>query len=139
MDKICAFFGHHELWRDVNTELELAVRHAINEGCSIFWCGGYGTFDQCAAGTVKRLKTEFPDLHLELILAYLSQSKIIPDLYDRTMYPDGLESVPQRFAISKRNRWMVQNCDLVITCVDHGYGGAYAAFCQAARQQKKIL
>lgn len=138
MEKVCAFFGHRDIYRELKPELENAVRHAIQHGCRIFWCGGYGAFDRCAAGTVHRLKREFPDIRLEWIMAYLTQSDSISGLYDRSLYPEGLETVPQRFAISKRNQWMVKNCDCIIACVDHCYGGAYTAYAQAEKMGKVL-
>lgn len=139
MDKICAFFGHRELWRDIHAELEDAVKYALDNGCRTFWCGGYGAFDLCAAGTVHRLKTEVPNLQLVGVLAYLPQHRHPSELYDFTIYPEGLETIPQRFAISKRNQWMVQNCDWIIACVDHRYGGAYTAYRQALKEHKVLV
>ena len=39
------------------------------------------------------------------------------------MYPL-LENVIPRFAISKRNEWMIDKADLIIAFVNHEYGGA---------------
>ena len=36
-----------------------------------------------------------------------------------TIYPEGLEYTPRRFAISKRTQWMVQQSDYVIAYVEH--------------------
>ena len=41
--------------------------------------------------------------------------------YDSTVYPP-LENVPHRFAISHRNRWMVENADVVVAYVLHDWG-----------------
>lgn len=41
-----------------------------------------------------------------------------------TIFPEGLELVPRRFAITHRNRWMVDQADYVVAYVDHNYGGA---------------
>jgi hypothetical protein len=51
-----------------------------------------------------------------------------------TLYPEGLEFVPRRFAITRRNRWMVEQSDYVIAYVQTGYGGAYIAL-EHARQR----
>lgn len=134
MGKICAFFGHRDVWADISEPLEQAIRIAVAEGVTDFWVGGYGSFDSYAAGRVRWLKKEFPEISLHLILAYLPTEKDpLADNYDSTIYPEGLELVPQRFAISKRNQWIVKHCDMVIAYVDHHYGGAYAAFAFAKR------
>lgn len=140
MDKICAFFGHREIGRDISKSLEQAVRLAIADGATIFWVGGYGMFDACAAGCVRRLKKEYKQISLHLIFAYLPTEKdTFLDIYDSTIFPEGLELVPRRFAISHRNRWIADHCDMVIGCIDHAYGGAYTAFQLAKRKGKAIV
>lgn len=140
MGKICAFFGHREVWSDISEPLEKAVRIAIAEGATDFWVGGYGTFDDIAAGSVRRLKKDFPEITLHLILAYLPAEKDpFSDTYDSTIYPEGLELAPKRFAISKRNQWIVNNCDMVIAYVRNTYGGAHTAVQSAKRKGRSIM
>ena len=141
MSKVCAFFGHRDVWRDISDPLEQAIRSAITEhGISTFWVGGYGSFDSAAVGCVRRLKKEYPYIRLHLILAYLPTKKDpLEDMYDSTIYPEGLELVPKRFAISKRNQWIVKNCDMVIGYVDHRYGGAYDSYRMAEKAGRTIL
>ena len=54
------------------------------------------------------------------------------------MYPEGLESVPRRFAISWRNKWMVGESDTVICYIAHSWGGA-AQFVELAERKKKTV
>ena len=69
-EKVCVFFGHRAFSQDISSVLEEAVRKAIIQyGITAFWVGGYGLFDSCAAGCVRRLKKEFPHISLHLILA----------------------------------------------------------------------
>lgn len=57
-----------------------------------------------------------------LVLAYLNRD-IDASYYDGTTYPP-LEKVPPRYAIVKRNKWMVSASDIVISGVRHDWGGA---------------
>lgn len=57
---------------------------------------------------------------------------------DETLYPEGLETVPQRFAIFHRNRWMVEHSDEVVCYVTHPWGGAHTAMEYARRKKKTI-
>lgn len=139
MSKVCAFFGHRDLDGDIAGALESAVYKTIQTGTTTFWCGGYGAFDSLAAHTVQKLKKEYPQIQLIRILAYLPVThEDWTDYYDGTIYPEGLEVVPRRFAIRKRNDWMAQNCDIAITYVNHDFGGAYQAWKKAMRQGKEI-
>ena len=47
--------------------------------------------------------------------------------------------IPPRFAILKRNEWMVEHADLVIAYVRHEWGGAYKMYRHAEKMQKEIF
>ena len=52
--------------------------------------------------------------------------------------PANIEAVFPRFAISYRNKWMLQQCEIVVTYFTHDYGGA-AKFAELARKQGKVV
>lgn len=54
------------------------------------------------------------------------------------MYPQ-LEGVPRRFAISKRNEFMVEHADIVVAYVTHDWGGAAKMLEFARRRKKEII
>ena len=55
-----------------------------------------------------------------------------------TVYPEGLENVPKRFAIYARNKWMIEKSDFVVTCVNRSFGGA-AQFKEFAIKRGKTV
>ena len=58
--------------------------------------------------------------------------------YDAIIYPE-IESVPLRYAICHRNRWMVEKADLVIGFITHQSGGAYQTYRHAVSKNKMIF
>ena len=70
------------------------------------------------------------------MLAYLNRD-IDASRYDSTTYPP-LEKVPPRYAIVKRNEWMVCESDVVISGVTHSWGGA-AKTLEFAQRKKKVI
>lgn len=58
--------------------------------------------------------------------------------YKNTIIPEEIENVPKRFAISHRNRWMVNKSDYVVSFVTHSFGGA-AQFVEYAKKKNKIV
>ena len=64
-------------------------------------------------------------LHKAFVIPYLNRD-YDSSLYDGTTYPP-LEENPKRFAITKRNEWMVEQADVVVAYVKHDWGGAAAA------------
>ena len=103
----------------------------------MFYLGGYGAFDSLAAAAVHRQKETYPHIESILVLAYLDRDTDA-SRYDSTTYPP-LEKVPRRYAIVKRNEWMVCESDVVISGVTHGWGGAAKTLEFAQRKRKVIL
>ena len=50
-----------------------------------------------------------------------------------------LHSVHTKAAITERNRWMVENCDLLIAHLVHERGGAWTAMRMAEKTKKTIV
>ncbi len=55
------------------------------------------------------------------------------------MLPEGLEKVHPRYAISRRNEWMLKQADYVVTYVTHSWGGAARYARQAEHMGKALL
>lgn len=133
------FCGHSDVYDEesVRTWLTEVVHDSIQQGADLFLLGGYGGFDRLAAGVVWALKKEFSHIQSILVLPYLDR-KVDSTGYDGTTYPP-LESVPRKYAITHRNRWLVDNADLVIAYVYRGWGGAATTLRYATGKRKKII
>ncbi|MBR7009640.1 MAG: hypothetical protein IKI02_01880 [Oscillospiraceae bacterium] len=133
------FCGHRELDDPgaIRPWLEDTVDHLIGVGADRFLLGGYGAFDALAASVVFQAKKKNPAVRSILVLPYLDR-KADGSLYDSTLYPP-LEAVPQRFAIVRRNEYMVAQSDVVVAYVLYSWGGAAATLRYAERQQKMII
>ena len=116
--------------------LQTVTQSLIEQGATTFYLGGYGAFDSLAASVLREQKKRYPQIELVLVLAYLNTRRDTSG-YDRTVYPP-LETVPRRFAISLRNRWMVESVDVVVSYVLHDWCGA-ATTLQYAKQKKKRI
>ncbi len=139
---ICTFFGH----RDAPSCLEPKIREIIEQliaekRVTCFYVGNNGNFDSMVHRQLKRLSEKYPHIRYYVVLAYMPTEKDEYDItdYSETIYPEGLESVPPRFAISKRNRWMVEKSDIVVTYVKYSTGGAVQAKKQAERKEKTVI
>ena len=87
---------------------------------------------------LKQLTEIYPHIRYAVMLAYMpgKRDEFDTDDYADTMYPDGLERVPPRFAIDKRNRMMIDWSDIVVTYVCYSGGGA-AKFKELAEKRGK--
>lgn len=134
-----AFCGHAQISQSADVEkwLYAVTLRLIKQGVNIFYLGGYGAFDSLAAAVLRKQKTQYPEIELILVLAYFDTKRDTSG-YDSTVYPP-LETVPRRFAISHRNRWMVENSDVVAAYVLHDWGGAATTLRCARKKKKQII
>ncbi len=132
------FCGHSKINKpeEVSKWLDTILPSLIEGGANTFYLGGYGDFDSLAASAVRRQKAVYPDIASVLVLAYLNRN-VDASRYDKTTYPP-LEKVPPRFAILKRNEWMVSVSDVVVSGVTHSWGGA-AKTLNFAKRRKKVI
>lgn len=137
---VCCFLGHKEAPERVRDELYKTISSLVEEGVLSFLVGNQGGFDNMVLSVLRNLKTIYPEIDYQIVLAYMPQNKdaSYPYYSWETCYPEGLELVPPRFAISQRNRWMIQKSDIVICFVTHTWGGA-AQFVDLAYKKRKRL
>jgi hypothetical protein len=110
-----------------------------------FYCGGYGDFDNVTSEAIDILKKKYTEVKAEKIFvtpyitpAYQERISNMKKFYDDVVYPP-LENVPLRFAISRRNEWMVENSNVVIAYVKYSWGGAAKTLAYAKRKHKQII
>lgn len=133
------FCGHAQIWQSEEIEKWLfhVTQNLIEQGATTFYLGGYGAFDSLAASVLREQKKRYRNIELVLVLAYLNTGRGTSG-YDSTVYPP-LETVPRRFAISHRNRWMVEAADVVVAYVLHDWGGAATTLRYAKQKDRKII
>ena len=110
--KTCFFIGHRNAPETVRPLLDAAVeRHITEYGVDRFLVGRYGTFDAMAAGAVARAKQSHPDVELLLLLPYHPAERPVelPQGFDGSYYPEGMERVPRRLAIVRANEYVIRH------------------------------
>lgn len=143
---IITFCGHRDFVKTEKIEnmlIELLEFFAKERETIDCYCGGYGQFDGFAAECVRKAKKDFENIRNCLIIPYISLSfqekiKYLNDYYDEIIYPP-LENIPTKYAIIKRNEWMIDKADLLITYVKHSWGGAAKSLEYAKRKNTTIF
>lgn len=138
----CFFIGHRNVTDDILSAVNKTVERYITEyDTKFFTVGHYGQFDRLAAKAVLVAKRRYPDVKLTLLLPYHpgEQPIRVPDGFDNTFYPPGMEYVPRRFAIVRANRYMIDNSDYLIAYVWHAASGARNLLEYAQRREDKGL
>lgn len=136
---IITFLGHNDVpdFEKVSEWLCNVLDQFIYEENVVFYLGGYGGFDRLAASVVRQKQQINASAQAVLVIPYLNR-KYDETGYDYTLFPP-LESVPPRYAILKRNEWMVTQAEIIIAYVTHSWGGAAKALAYAHRKRKKIV
>lgn len=138
---VCTFFGHRDCPASIKPKLRAVVEELIvRYGVDWFYMGRQGAFDAMARSVLRELAKVYPHISYAVVLERLPgpRDKAIWDFSD-TIFPEGLETVPPRFAISKRNDWMLKQSDFVVTYITHNWGGAAQYAEKAHRQGKRVL
>ena len=138
----CFFIGHRETNELILPYIKKAAGELIcQETARDFYVGGYGGFDRIAGEAIFQLKNEFPFIRLYRVLPYHPVDRPIelPDYFNGTYYPDGLEYVPRRYAISRANRAMINQVDFLIAYVWHPASNAGKLLDYAKNREKKGL
>ena len=136
---VCTFFGHKDTPKEIEPTLRSTLIDLIeNKNVTVFYVGNNGNFDTMVRCQLEDLSKTYP-ITYSVVLAYLPTEKNRYDKLTNTIYPEGLETVPKRFAISRRNKWMIQQSDIVVTYVTHNFGGAAQFKKMAERQNKNVV
>ena len=133
----CSFFGHRECLGLDRQVLLLSIEELIFKGVDTFYVGNQRQFDSAVYSCLKLLRKEYPHIHICIVLAYLpTENNEYDDMAD-TMYPE-IEGHP-KFAIDRRNRWMIQASDYYICYINRTWGGAYKFANMAKRYGKTVI
>ena len=143
---IITFCGHSQYLPSQEDEQKLLslLTELVGDRPAELYLGGYGAFDAFARACGRKYQETHPLTRLIFVTPYLTaeyqrnQLEHQKELYDEILYPP-LEDKPLRFAISYRNKWMVEQADCVIAHVTHTFGGAYQTYQYAKKKQKKIF
>ena len=147
MSKVCAFTGHRVM-KDLDINLlDRVIENLIKGGCKRFLCGMARGFDLTAAESVLQLKKTYPDIELIACVPCEGQSDDYTSS-DKARYLRILENCKEVIVLSDeyykgcmmvRNRFMVDNCDVVISYLRRKFGGTYYTIKYAESSEKKVI
>ncbi|MBE5784647.1 MAG: hypothetical protein E7330_02485 [Clostridiales bacterium] len=137
--KRCTFFGHRDCGDSAFPVVMQAIEDLIlQDGVTAFYVGDAGGFDRIVQRSLSILKRRYPQIDCTVILSSLSGNPcIVPGL--SSLFPEGLENVPPRFAIDRCNRFMLRQADIVLTCIQRPWGGAAKYTAAAERLGKRVI
>ena len=134
---VCTFFGHSACYGLDAEVLRCAIKELIQQGVYEFLVGNQGQFDGMVRSCLKSLRVQYPNIRYSVVLAYLPDEKRNGEDLSDPIYPE-IEGHP-KFAISRRNRWMIYAADYCLCYINHTWGGAYHFACMAKRRGLQVI
>lgn len=166
MDKVhenykCCFTGYRpsklpfsldredDEYKNFENVLFSEILKLTKEGCRTFYSGMAMGFDIIAAEAVLLLKKAYRDIDIKLVcvLPFEGQGDSFSYIWRERFYKI-LEECDEKLVLSdtyfqgcyqKRNEFMVDNCDFVLTWYDGKAGGTRNTLDYAARKQRYIV
>lgn len=138
----CTFFGHRKCPKEVVLPLKSTLEDLIEkQNVDMFYVGNQGNFDSTVRKILRQLKPIYPHIDYAVVFAYMPCRKNTVDGADfsDTIFPCELENTPPKYAIYKRNMWMLNRADYVVTYVRCITGGAAQFKGVAEKKGKKII
>lgn len=147
MYKNCAFTGHRVLDSrfDINL-LDRVILNLIKSGARNFYCGMASGFDMYAAEIVLKYKENYP-VRLCACVPCEEQSKYFSS-EDKLRYKNILCAADEKIVFSseyvagcmqERDRFLVDNCDVLVSYLRKKTGGTFYTVNYAKKQNKKII
>lgn len=143
---IVTFCGHSDFSKNNEYKRNIVdfLDKTVGNDSADMYLGGYGAFDELAYECCKEYKKTHPNVSLVFITPYITvsyQKNHLEELarkYDEIIYPE-IENKPLKYAISYRNKWMVEKADYIICGISHNFGGAYQTYSYAKRLGKTTI
>lgn len=138
--KTCFFIGSRYTPSSIEEQLiKVVEKHITEYGVTTFIVGHYGSFDSLVIDVLKEAKKRHTNIELYLLAPYaLNQNRDAPEWFNGTLYPEGLESVPKRYAIVQANRYMIQHSDYLISYCGVGNSRKFVEYAQE-REKKGLI
>lgn len=146
--KICAFTGHRNLNSgsfDINL-LDRVILDLIKTGTEKFICGMALGFDLTAAQSVLYYKKDY-GIKLTACVPCANQNEKFSE-NNKSLYNSVLEKCDEvitlhseyvKGCMQERDRYMVDNCDVLVCYLRKDYGGTFYTVNYAKKKGKKII
>ena len=115
----CILFGHRNAPESVRRSLAEAICY-LKEECGVcdFWVGNNGKFDYFAQCALRDAVRSGMKIRYGIVISSVGERALSGE-QEATVFPEGLECTLPKFAISKRNAWLIKNADYAIVYVEN--------------------
>ena len=130
---VCTFIGHRNAPFSVKESLENEILALINQGVQEFYVGNNGYFDLLVQEIMFALAPMHKGVRFEIVLSALNE-KTLTDKPLPTVFPEELAKGPKKFAMCKRNDYMIKKSSFVIAYATNTFSNSFK-FIQKAQKR----
>ncbi|MBQ8351147.1 MAG: hypothetical protein IJY20_03775 [Clostridia bacterium] len=135
----CTFFGHANTPDSIKDGLKKEIMRLIDEqNIKKFYVGNNGSFDFYVQNILEKITKARKDVQYNIVLSYINEHAL-NNCQNATVFPEGLENALPKFAIAKRNDWLIENADLVITYTEHKLSNCYKWVQKAMKKRLPVI
>ncbi len=136
----CFFIGHSDCDSYIKNNIyQKAESLILNDNVDSFYMGTQGRFDFYAYKALCELRKIY-DIKIYVVLAYINQNtEYIYYSQEDTIYPSVLEHTPLRYAINKRNLYMLSKCEYLICLLNQTFSNTYTFVKKAKSKNITII
>lgn len=127
-DKTALFIGHSKCYNLKPDKVYRGIYSLIEKGIDTFLNGGQGEFDRMCAYRLADVKKEYAFVRSFIVIPYPDFNIAGKELFDRVIYPEGMEKYHYKAAIPAQNKYMVENSRRGLCYVNRSWGGAAATY-----------
>lgn len=135
---ICTFFGHKNAPVSIKEILKNEILRLVDEGCVEFYVGNNGNFDYYVQEILSDISKTRSDVKFSVVISYLNE-RVMNKIDDLSLFPEGLEKALPRFAINKRNEWLIKKSDIAIVYVKNTFTNSYKLMVKAIKKGIMVI
>ena len=135
---ICTFLGHHDAPSSIKEPLKKVIIELIQNGVDEFVVGNNGNFDFYVQDIITELQNRGEKINFAIALSRIDEKSITSNQRS-TVFPDVLEKCLPRFAISKRNEWMIKKSQIAVVYLTHNFSNTSKWVEKAKKQKLRII
>lgn len=129
----CVFFGHRDAPQIVKEKIKDAILNLLNEGYRSFFVGNNGSFDALTQAALQEVGEKNPELKYNIVLSRIDESAL-NGKQEMTIFPEGGERFLPKYAILKRNDWMLKRASVLVVYLLNSYSNV-AKYVKRARKK----
>ena len=113
----CMLFGHADAPDSLKSKLEQEILIFSEKNVNVtFLIGNNGNFDFLAQSTLETLCRKGKNIDYTIVLSRIDEAPL-NRRSERTIFPEELSGVLPKYAISKRNEWIIRRSNFAICYV----------------------